>query len=146
MELKNKILKRCIQQQEETIDNLSKAVKEAQKSANEYGTPRDRYDSYRAQILRKRDMFSKQLVDAKEIIDVLNQIPTKKMDKIDFGSLVETDKNNFFIATGAGEIEIDDKKFFAVSPIVPIVRAMKGMSTGDKFSFNGIEYTILSVS
>jgi hypothetical protein len=146
MEVKTKLIDLCIKEQMEKIDTLNEAVKTLQKNANDYGTPKDRYDSYRAQMLRKKDMFSKQLAKAKDIIDVFGKISLLgEIDTADFGAIVETDKLNFFISTGLGEIELEGKKYFAVSPLVPIVKAMRGMKAGDQFSFNNVTYVIKSI-
>ena len=42
------------QLQQKVVDNLKAAMDEAQQSANEYGPPKDRYDSFRMQQLRKK--------------------------------------------------------------------------------------------
>ncbi len=146
MELKKKIIDHCVAIQLEKIETLKEEVRILQKNANDYGTPKDRYDSYRTQMLRKKDMFSKQLAQAKEIIDIFGKISLLgERDAVDFGALVETDKRNFFVSTGMGEIEVEGKKYFAVSPLVPLVKAMRGLKAGDDFVFNEIEYHITSV-
>ena len=149
--LKAEILNVCKQIQKQTIDRLSSTVEDSQKSANEYGCPRDRYDAFRAQLLRQRDMFAQQLQKAVEQLDTLNRIsPEKKLDKVEFGAVVTTNKNKLFISIGLGKIVIpfsnhEKVEYYSVSPIVPIYKAMEGKRVGDGFVFNGQKYIIENI-
>ncbi len=147
--LKAQILNICKQVQQETIDHLSLTVEESQKSANEYGCPRDRYDAFRAQLLRQRDMFAQQAQKAVEQQDTLNRIsPEEKLDKVEFGAVVKTNKNKLFISIGLGKIKVPiseqgkAEEYYAVSPVVPIYKAMEGKRVGEGFVFNGQEFVI----
>ena len=137
-ELKRKLLEECKRMQLETITNLKSVMDDAQKSANEYGSPRDRYDSYRTQLLRKRDMFAQQLHKANEQLDALDKIDVEKeMTEVQFGSLVITDKQKLFISIGLGKVVLNNKEYYAISPLVPIFEAMRSKKAGDEFEFRG---------
>lgn len=137
--MKKKLLSACISLQSESINALKSAVDEAQKAANEYGFPKDRYDSFRTQLLRKRDMFAQQLARASEQMDLLKRIdPEKEYSKVEFGALVITDKQKMFISIGLGKVQVDDDTFYAISPAVPIYKAMEGKKEGEEFTFNNI--------
>jgi hypothetical protein len=145
-ELKEKILNTCKLHLLQTIDNLKSAMEEAQKAANEYGPPKDRYDSFRTQLLRKRDMFAQQLTKANEQMDILNRIdPEKVLDKVEFGSVVITDKQKMFISIGLGKLHIDDLEFYAISPFVPIFNAMRDKKKGEEFVFNSNKFIIKDI-
>jgi len=142
LELKKKLLSKCFEVQSEIVDNLSFAINEAQKSANEYGQPKDRYDSYRAQILRKRDLFAKQLQQALRQRELLSKIePDRVNEVVSFGTVVETDDQILFVSVGLGKLEIENKTYYAISPLVPFYQAMKGKQKGDTFIFR--ERTII---
>jgi len=141
--MKKKLLLACEELQLASINSLKSTVDEAQKSANEYGAPKDRYDSYRTQLLRKRDMFAQQLVKANEQMDVLRLIdPKKECSRVEFGAVVFTNKQNMFISIGLGKVQADDDVFYAISPVVPIYKAMEGKKAGEEFAFNNITYRI----
>lgn len=146
IELKAKIVNHCRNLQIETITSLKNEVDEAQKSANDYGAPKDRYDSFRTKMMRKRDMFAKQLHQAKEQLNVLDKIPLDKpLNKVEFGTIVITDKQKLFVSVGLGKIEVEGHTFFAVSPIVPIVKALQEKSIGDELLFNGNTLKIIEI-
>lgn len=144
--LKEKILQTCIKVQEATIENLKSEVDENQNSANEYGPPKDRYDSFRTQLLAKRDMFAHQLAKANEQLDILKRIPADKDFKnIEFGAVVVTEKQKMFVSVGIGKINVEGESYYAISPAVPVFKAMEGKKAGDEYQFNGIKTKILDV-
>ncbi len=145
-ENKEKIINVCRSMQLETINNLNSEMEEGQKAANEYGLPKDRYDSFRAQLLRKRDMFAQQLAKATEQLDVLMRIDSKKeYEKAEFGAVIMTNKQNLFISIGLGKVQVDESVYYAISPAVPIYKVMEGKKVGEEFSFNNITYKILEI-
>jgi len=146
MSLKQELLDKCRDMINERISHLQEAMEEAQKTANEYGPPKDRYDSFRTQLLRKRDMFGQQLAVANEQIKALENIDSfKHSDKVGFGALVVTNSQKIFISVGLGKIELNGDTCFAVSPVVPIARILENRGAGDECTFNGQKIKILEV-
>ena len=144
--LKQKIINQCRKIIHEKADELRVAMQEAQKAANDYGPPRDRYDAFRSQLLRKRDMFGQQLAKINEQIEALEKIdPHKICDKVSYGSIVITETQKMFISTGIGKIEVEGETYFAISGIVPIFKMMEGKQAGDEFIFNAKKIKILEV-
>jgi len=134
--LKARLLEVLRKQLEETVVNFKAVIEDAQKSANEYGAPKDRYDSFRMQLLRKKDMFGQQLAKVNEQADVLERISIDQvLKKVEFGALIFTKKQKIFVSIGLGRIEMDNDVYFAISPNVPIYKAMEGLKVGDDFKF-----------
>lgn len=146
LKLKSDLIEMCKEKQQESIDNIKFAMDDAQKSANEYGQPKDRYDSYRMQLLRKRDMFAQQLQKALEQMNTLNKIDLEKISKtVKFGSLVFTDVQNILVCTGLGKITYDNKIYYAVSPNVPIFNALKNKKKAEECEFRGRKIKIIDI-
>ncbi|MCD4745952.1 MAG: GreA/GreB family elongation factor [Bacteroidales bacterium] len=144
--LKEKLFNECLKQQMKSVDNIKVAISEAQKSANEYGQPKDRYDAYRIQLLRKRDMFANQLKIGLEQIETLHKINLSiNHDIVNFGALVITDEQKLFVSISLGKIMIDNETYYAISPMVPFYKAMKGLKKGDTFDFRGRKLKILDI-
>jgi hypothetical protein len=144
--VKEKLHAKCIEIKEESEANALAAMNDAQQSANEYGAPRDRYDSFRAQMMRKRDMAAQQLSVAEEELRFLRQIkPGSRTSKVEAGALVELNTQTLYILVGIGKLVIDDKIFYVVSPVVPLVTAMKDLKKGDSFMFRGTTLKILEI-
>jgi hypothetical protein len=144
--LKTKLIGVCRTILDDTIKNLKKQVDEAQSSANDYGAPRDRYDSYRTQLLRKRDMFAKQLQVAYDQVDALNKIDVERdFEQVEFGCIVVTNKQKLFVSTSLGKIKLDDQIYYAISPNVPIFNALKGAKKGNTITFNSLPIEVKEV-
>ncbi len=144
--IKRKLIEACFRELDVRADSLRDAMEEAQQSANEYGLPKDRYDSYRAQLLRKRDMFAQQLQKILEQRTILEKIdPDKKSGRVEFGSMVFTGDQKILVAVGLGRIEVEGEDYFVISPGVPIYKSMEGARKGDRFDFRGHSSEILEV-
>jgi hypothetical protein len=146
MMLKEKLLTYCVEHQEAAIKQLQEAIDDAQKQANDYGAPKDRYDSFRTKMMRQRDMFAQQQAKANTVLNTLLKIPLdRRFDKVEFGAVVITNKQKLFVSAGIGKIEIEGDLFYAVSPVVPIYKALEGKVVGDEVVFNGMKITLKEI-
>jgi transcription elongation GreA/GreB family factor len=146
LELKRKLVEECRQQLQKTVNNLQSAMDEAQQSANEYGPPKDRYDSFRMQQLRKKDMFGQQIKKSLDELYALEKIDLKtEMIKAGFGAVVLTNEQKIFISIGLGKLTLDNEIYYAVSVHVPLALALEGKQKGDTYEINGKKLEILDV-
>lgn len=147
IKIKEKLLATCIEIKEESQASTLAAMNDAQQSANEYGAPRDRYDSFRAQMMRRRDMLAQQQAIVEVELRFLRQInPESRCTKVESGALVKLSTQTLYILLGIGKLEIDEGTFYIVSPVVPLVTAMKDLKEGDSFTFRGKTLKILEIS
>lgn len=136
--IKAKLLIKCIEQQSEVMRQLEQEITDAQKQANDYGQPKDRYDAFRTKLMRQIELYAKQLDKAKMVINTLQKIdPEKDLSQVEFGALVVTNKQKIFVSAGLGKIDLDGNVYYAVSPQVPIFVALKEKRKGDEIVFNG---------
>ncbi len=142
-EVKEGLLEKCINQQLIVIKQFEKEITEAQKQANDYGQPKDRYDAFRTKLMRQIELYAKQLDNAKIVLNTLQMIDIeKRISQVEFGALVITNKQRIFVSAGLGKIEFDSNMYFAISPNVPIYNALKGKNVGDEIVFNGMKIII----
>jgi transcription elongation GreA/GreB family factor len=145
-DLKKDLFQSCLAEIDQKADTLRNAMDEAQQSANDYGPPKDRYDSYRTQLLRKRDLFGQQLQKIMEQRNLLEKTdPEKASERVEFGALVITDAQKIFVSVGLGRHFCNDMEFFVISPAVPFYKAMEGKRAGDVFDFRGERIRILQI-
>ena len=145
--IKQLLLIECKKILQSTLENVQSEMNEAQLQANEYGAPKDRYDAFRTQMMRKRDMFAQQTQKTIDDIAVLDRISSdSKIDKVSFGAVVKTSGQNIFVSVGLGKIILDDVVYYAISPAVPIFKVMQGLKKGDKYSFQGKDFEILDIA
>jgi hypothetical protein len=144
--LKKKILEACLQQQATAIENLKKVMDEAADSAEDYGLPKDLYDSYRNQLMSKREMYAQQIQKVNEQVDILRRVEVNRLfETVRFGTVVITDTQRLFVAAGIGKVAVDGMEYFAISPVVPFFSAIDGKKKGDSFDFKGRKMTIVDV-
>jgi hypothetical protein len=143
LHIKQKLITLCIETQQKCVDSAKSSLSEAQLALNEYGPNKDRYDSFRAQLTGRRDMFAAQYQKALSDMNVLERIDPKGFkEMVEFGAIVISDTSKFIIAISAGKIELDGTIYYAISPAVPLYKAMEGLRAGDSYEFNGKKQTI----
>ena len=142
LELKRKLLEKCFEEQDRLISATRLVMDEAMQSAEDEQT-QDWYDSIRNQLLSKRDMFAKQLQKALEERATLERLDgNKKNSIVSFGAVVVTENQRLFVSISLGKIELNKETYFAISPQVPLFKAMEGLKKGDSFVFNGKKHQI----
>ena len=140
---KQKLVGLCKQAQQKMVESAREAMNEAQQALNDYGPNKDRYDSFRDQLIGRRDMFASQYQKALTDLSVLEKINcTELKKKVEFGAIIISDSSKYVIAISSGKIECDGEVYYAISPAVPIYKAMEGLKQGDSFEFNGKKQTI----
>lgn len=143
IELKNRLVTEFSNVQQKTVNISKSAMDEAQQALNDYGPNKDRYDSFRDQLTGRRDMLSIQYSKSYNDLSVMSRINPKSINKIaEFGAVIITDACRFFISISAGKIELDGHTYYAISPMVPLFKAMEGKKKGDSFEFNGKKQVI----
>lgn len=143
LHIKEKLISRCRETQQKCVDSAKSAMNEAQLALNEYGANKDRFDSFRDQLMGRRDMFAAQYQKALTDMHILERInPKNPKETVEFGAIVISETSKFIIAISAGKIELDGTIFYAISPAVPLYKAMEGLKAGESFEFNGKRQTI----
>jgi transcription elongation GreA/GreB family factor len=103
----------------------------------------DKHETARAMMQLEQEKLSKQIADLAEQKKEFDKIDfTKSSSQIGQGSLVETDKGFFLIASSIGKITVDDKTVFVISNKSPLALAFIGKKQKETISFNGVEYLI----
>jgi hypothetical protein len=146
LEIKKRVYDRCYEILEDNAETARRIMNDIQKDANESEQEHDVFDGSRSELLTKRDIYAEQLKKAVDEIEILKKVSfDEPKDRVEFGAIVITNKQNMFIALGLGKIEVGTESYFVISKDVPIYKSMENMQKGDNFSFNNIEYTIEDV-
>ncbi|MXV50518.1 3-oxoacyl-ACP synthase [Pedobacter sp. HMF7647] len=148
-ELKQKLYDHCREYLRRNIETLEQAITDAQESSqNETkSSAGDKYETGRAMAQQEIDRNKQQLAEALKQKNQLERInPQTKTAIISDGSLIITDSGGFYVSISAGQVNIDDKIFFLISPASPIAQRFKGLKANDSLQFNGKTYVIKTVS
>jgi transcription elongation GreA/GreB family factor len=91
-------------------------------------------------------MYARRMHEANGVLTILERAKgIQSGNTVGFGSLVITDKMNFFIAASVGKFDLEGSDYFIISAQTPIYQAMEGKTIGDSFSFRNQKYTIKEV-
>ncbi|RDC65161.1 hypothetical protein [Adhaeribacter pallidiroseus] len=148
LELKQRLLGECLRIQNVQIQTAKSAMDEAQESANEHQGAgiEDKFESFREACQIQRDMFAKQMDEAITGLAILKRIVATKENKvITLGSVVHTNLQKYFVSASVGEINLNGEKYFAISTMSPIFKAMADKTSGDTFTFRDKQYHIEEV-
>lgn len=141
------ILDEIIKEQHRVIISLKESV-DGYKSASdldEDGTPDP--DDYARQTEAK-DMqlrYEKMLQKERNDLEFVLNEKDKSYTEIDFGTIVETDKNFFFLAVPLPKITIAGKELFCISKEAPIYLKLKGKKIGDTIEIGNTNHTIINI-
>ena len=148
MEIKLKLFEKCKAYVEERLKTVQQAIDSAKEAGGEEtkSSAGDKHETGRAMMQLEQEKNSKQLSEALVLKAQLERInPSLTSTKVVEGSLVITDKGNFFISIGAGKIEIDNNIYYAISRLSPIASKLIGLEKNNTLIFNGINYLIKEV-
>ena len=148
MIIKEELYKRCSDFVEQRLDTIRKTIEEIQESltSETKSTAGDKHETGRAMLQLEREKAGNQLAEIQKLKAVLSKVDIlKQSDVVSLGSLVYTTKSNYFIAISAGEIRVDEKQFYAISPNTPIGKLLLGKTTNDEVVFNSFTFKIIHI-
>lgn len=146
LDYKLELVSFCILELQKKELELQQEIDEAMKSANDYGAPKDRYDGFKNQQMRKIEMFTAQqhLIQSDirtfQQIDLLHPCLTVKM-----GALFTTNNQTIFIATAMGKLLFKEKTIVVISPKVPFYEAFKDTKKGDSVLFRDQKMSVIDL-
>jgi transcription elongation GreA/GreB family factor len=135
----------CLEYVGSRLNLIHSAIRSARESANDdnKSSAGDKHETGRSMAQLEQEKLSVQLQEAEKLKQALEYIKRGKISSvISMGSLVFTDKGNYFIAISAGKVLIGDENYFLVSPASPVGSALMQGKTGQAFIFNGQTYRI----
>ena len=130
------------------MEAAQQGINDAQKASQDdaKSSAGDKYETGRAMMQQETDRNLKQLNEANKLKIVLNSIsPNVSSELAETGSVVLTDKGNFYIAISAGLLRVGNENYIAISPASPIGIKLKGLKSGQKFSLNDSQYQIIEI-
>ncbi|MGC1244191.1 MAG: hypothetical protein WA874_21550 [Chryseosolibacter sp.] len=150
VELKKKVLDAAIKKHQTVIDDFSGSIKEM--LASEGIVNEDEMDlsqqEFNTELVHKSNQIADQLAFANEEMKILfDMAPVigSIHNTIQPGSVVVTDRENFFVSTSVEAFSAGGMDFFGLSTQSPLFKAMEGKKSGDHFSHNYSDYRVIEV-
>ena len=125
----------------EMMNDLHQASKNETKS-----TVGDKHETSKAMMHLEQEKLGNQIKEIEVQIKEFNSINfTTLANSVLLGSLVETNKGYFFIASAIGKMQIDGKPIFVISNKSPLGLKLLGLNENESIEFNSTNYTVKHV-
>lgn len=146
LELKKELLNNLIEQQKKTVETAKKEMVAVQESVvEEKSSIEDSMESFRESLQNERELYARQVQEGMESLAVLNRISVGENNSIKLGSVVKTDKMNYFISISLGKVQVNGDSFIAISTDAPVYQEMAGKKKGETFTFRNDTVKITDV-
>jgi transcription elongation GreA/GreB family factor len=131
------------------INTAQEALKQAQEASNDdtKSSAGDKFETGREMAQQDINRNKQLLLDAKQQennLVSLKDVPSSP--NVRSGSLVLTDQGNFYLSISAGQLQVGNESYFAISSASPIGKLLIGKKVNDQLTFNGKTYLIKEIS
>lgn len=136
--LKKQLFDACteyVQLRAKTVDEIISSNQRALSSETK-SSAGDKHETGRAMLQLEMEKAGQQLASINQMKMVLAKINLEASSIAKLGSLIITDKANYFLAISAGEIRIENTTYYAISPSSPIGQLLLGRQLGDTVNFD----------
>lgn len=148
MDIKKQLLAKCFSFVEEREKTIQETITSNQKglASETKSSAGDKHETGRAMLQLEMEKAGQQLSSIKLLKETLQKVDFENTsEKVRLGSLVITNKGNYFLAISAGKVSIENTSYFVVSVVSPIGKLLLGKQKGDAFVFNGMQIQILDI-
>lgn len=147
--IKEQIFNKIFYLLDERIELARQAIKLA-KEARDNETKSSVGDKYETSRTLMQTEVEKNRVQLNKIELLKNELSKidlhKKFNQAEFGSLIKTTQNNYFISAAMGKIEVENEVYYCISMASPIGKLLHKKKAGDSFIFQGKEIEISKIS
>tara|TARA_R110002073_G_scaffold81742_5_gene195839 strand:+ start:2794 stop:3243 length:450 start_codon:yes stop_codon:yes gene_type:complete len=139
MNLKQQLYQYCWTFIEDRFKTIQNNIEELQKALNSEtkSSAGDKHETGRAMLQLDREKLGLQLAEINKIKKALSRVNLDNTSNIiTLGSIVFTDKLNYFITISAGKLVVDNESFYAISANTPMGKLLIGKTVGDVIGFS----------
>ena len=148
-ELKNKIHERGKEKVRHVVNDFSERINDLKAVTvnNDNAESASQSEARRDSDIELMDTLADQLDFSTRELETLEgmELNGSTHELVTFGSVVHTDRKNFFVGVSIDDYEVEGKEYFGISPRAPLYGVLEGAKAGDRVSFNGVDYKIEEV-
>jgi hypothetical protein len=148
MSIKQSLLDNCFSFVEEREKTVNETITSSQKAlqSETKSSAGDKHETGRAMLQLEMEKAGQQLASIHTMKTILQRIDIKNTsENIRLGSLIITNKGNYFLAISLGKVTVENTPYFVVSVVSPIGEQLLGKQKGDEFVFNGMKFQVLKI-
>ena len=134
-------LHKKITAQREQIESLKES-----RNSDGKNSAGDKYETGVEMIQQEIGQAQQQIDQFKKQLDEVQRAQTHNdVSSIGFGNLVITDQDQYFLAIGLGQLDIEGKNCYCISMQSPFGMALLGKTKGDEVIFNSNKHLIKEI-
>ena len=143
---KKELIDYCTSFIENQINHVQAVINSAKESAQNESksSAGDKHETGKSLLQLEQEnnaILLQKMMTQKPVIQLLKD--HKISETISLGSLIETNLGVYYIALGIGLVNLNDKKYFVISPSAPVGKLFIGKKVGDEVTFNNKNITII---
>src|SRR5690606_36071045 len=145
--IKTKLYIKCLEIVNQQIEKYQREIDIIKEALESESGQSDNEDGGKGEMLNEIEKYAGYIETSNRTKEQLKRIDvSQEHTVVGNGSLVETEKNFFYITVALGKLDIDDNKnYYSISTDAPIYEYLKGKKSGDSFTFNNLTYNIVNV-
>lgn len=106
----------------------------------------DKFETSREMMAQEYRRLQEQIQYKTSLIQKLNELPLTKEDAIDYGSLIQLNKDHVLLGVGAGKFHLNNQTYMCLSLNSPLGKLLIGKVVGESINFNNNTFTIQSIA
>lgn len=143
---KKKVIDKIVHDKEEMLEDFRSNQRNKLDLASNDDMDNRHIDSKNEETLFELKLLNNNVEILEKEIMLLKNIPIDiELDKVQFGSLVETDNSTVLVGAAHEVVDVDGIGIVGISTASPLFKKMQGLRKGEKFDLNGNHQEIRSV-
>ncbi len=148
MNIKEELYKQCqffVNKRLQTIQDIITSNQKALQSETK-SSAGDKHETGRAMLQLEMEKAGQQLSGITLMKETLAKIDVSKNSKVaSLSSVIITEKANYFLSISAGQLEVANTTYFAISVSSPVGKLLLGKKENETIAFNGKTITVKEV-
>lgn len=148
MSIKQELFNECLLYIDDRLQTIKKMIEDIQISltSETKSSAGDKHETGRAMLQLEREKAGNQLAEIQKTKEILFKVDVLNISQnVGLGSVVYTSKANYFISISAGELMVNNDKFYAISSNTPIGKLLMSKTVGDVVTFRAQHFEIIEL-
>lgn len=140
MSLKEQLHQACLKHVNDRLQTIEQTIQSHRKALNSEtkSSAGDKHETGRAMLQLEMEKAGQQLSSITQMKETLTKIDASKSSNVAvLGSVIETNLGTYFLSISAGQIQLDNDMYFAISTSSPIGKLLLGKKEGENLIWNG---------
>lgn len=127
------------------LRDLHHAIQQQNEGTKTSSSAGDKHNTEQAMQHLEQEKKLQQLAYLKNLIHIHTKLPMEQKYKVDFGALIQTNNELFYIGIPFGEFRFKNHTIMFISLMSPLAKVMLGKKVNDTVEFNQRKYIILTI-